>query len=261
MSVAEDGDLVRVAIDGRVALVTLDRPAAANAINPAMALALRAAVQRVETDDAVRVAIIASSRPSHFCAGADLKVLGDEAPRMFLDDSGFAGFVRVPRRKPWIAAVDGIAVAGGFEIVLACDLVVASPAARFGVPEVRHGLVALAGGVQRLPRRLPRNIALELLLTAGTIGGERAFQLGLVNRLASSAELMEEALALARLIAANAPEAVRASLDLVRNSVDPDDADIWAAAEAAGRRIADGDEVKEGLAAFAQKRKPRWAVD
>lgn len=199
-----------------VALVTLDHPPV-NAVDQAMACALGAAAAALEADEAVRAVVLAGA-PPHFCAGADLASLRAGQPHAFFStpEGGFAGFVRLPRAKPWIAAVQGGAIGGGFEIVLACDLVVAAEDARFALPEVRHGIVAASGGVQRAPRRLPPAIAREMLLTGLPLAAARAHALGLVNRLVPAADVLAAALDLAAQVASHPPGAVRAALALSR---------------------------------------------
>ena len=183
-----------------IALVTLNRPQARNAVNGAVAQALQAAVDQTEADPNVWVVVLTGAGPDVFCAGADLKeVSAGRSALLRTERSGFAGFVYGERSKPWIAAVNGKALAGGCEIALACDLIVASDHAAFGLPEVLRGLMAAAGGVFRLPRALPPKIAIELILTAGQIDAQRALAFGLVNAVVPRAQLLSEAQALAQL--------------------------------------------------------------
>jgi enoyl-CoA hydratase len=196
---------------GRVAVITLQRPEARNAISPEMALSIEAAVDRLEADDEAWVGVLAADGPV-FCAGADLKAIaGGRAGEIQTKRGGFAGFVRRERTKPVIAAVDGPALAGGTEIVLACDMVIASTAASFGLPEVKRSLVAAAGGLFRLPRVLPPAIAMEVALTGDPITAARAAHFGLVNELVEPGMARQAALALAERVVINAPIAVRAS--------------------------------------------------
>ena len=182
---------------------------ARNAINPAMAAAIESAIDRLEEDDDLLIGILAHNGPV-FCAGADLKeIAAGNGAFLGTERGGFAGIVLRERTKPLIAAVDGHAVAGGAEVVLSCDLVVASTIAKFGIPEVKRSLVAAAGGLVRLPRVLPPNIAMELALTGDTLSAERAHHFGLVNELCGPGEVVAAAQALAEGIAANAPLAVR----------------------------------------------------
>ena len=242
-----------------VAWVTLNRPAARNAVNAALAVALGTAVRDVEADPAIRVAVLAGAGRG-FCAGADLSVVaaGGEAA-LWTPDGGFAGFVAAPRAKVWIAAVRGFALAGGLEIMLACDLVIASDDALFGLPEVKRGLLAGAGGLMRLPRAIPRAIALEMIATGEPIQADRAAALGLVNEVAPSHEVDARALALARLIAANAPDAVRESLAIARDAHEREGADLVRRSEEALARLRQGENVREGALAFLERRAPQWS--
>ena len=183
---------------GKVALITINRPEARNAVNGAVAAGLQAAVERLEADDELWVGVIAGSGPV-FCAGADLKeIAAGRAASLSTERGGFAGITRLPRSKPLIAAVDGPALAGGCEILLTCDMVVASTAASFGIPEVKRSLIAGAGGLFRLARVLPRNVAMELAITGDPITAERAYTLGLVNTLCEPGDAVSAALALGR---------------------------------------------------------------
>ena len=242
-----------------VALVTLNRPEKRNAVNPALAEALDAAVKRSESDPEVRVVILTSSNDKAFCAGADLAaVTAGEGPRLMTRDGGFAGFVSAQRRKPWIAAVRGSAVAGGCELSLACDMIVAGDNAKFGLPEPQRGLLAGAGGVTRLPRAIPRHIALEMVATGDPIDASRAYALGLVNRVVRPEEVVPAAHAIARRIAANAPLAVQEALALARVAASLDEAAAQQATEAALSRLRVTEDFKEGPRAFVEKRPPVW---
>jgi enoyl-CoA hydratase len=242
---------------GNVAVITLDRPEARNAVNGELAEGLEAAVDRLEGDDAVWVGILTHTGPV-FSAGADLKAVNSgDAARLATPTGGFAGIVAKARTKPLIAACNGPAYAGGCEIVLACDLVVASTEAKFGVPEVKRNLVAAAGALFRLPAALPRNLAMELLLTGDPIDAQRAYDVGFVNRLSEPGGAVDAAMELAAQITANAPLAVRKSREVARQSFDTDEA----AFTASGRAIAEvmaSEDTKEGLAAFIEKRPPQW---
>ncbi|UHC15299.1 enoyl-CoA hydratase-related protein [Methylobacterium currus] len=242
-----------------VAVVTLNRPEARNAVDPALARALAQAVAETEADDAVRAVVLAGTGPV-FCAGADLTVISaGGADDLWTPEGGFAGFVHAVRAKPWIAAVDGPALAGGCEIALACELIVAGEGASFGLPEVTRGLVAAAGGLYRLPRALPKAIALELILTGARLEAARAHALGLVNRLVPPGSARDEAVALATGIAGNAPLAVRESLAVARLAPDVDEAGLRAASAAARARVQASEDYREGPRAFVEKRPPRWS--
>ena len=248
-------------LPGHVALVTIDRPEARNAVNGVVASGLEAAVDATEADDDIRAVVLTGAGREAFCAGADLKeVSAGRGSALRTERGGFAGFVYRERSKPWIAAVNGKALAGGTELVLACDLVVAVRQAAFGLPEVLRGLIAAAGGLYRLPRAIPPNNALELVLTAGQLDAERAHGFGLVNRLVDEVDgLREAALALAAEIARNGPVAVRQSLRVAREANSGlDEAALRALTRDAFERVAASEDFKEGPRAFIEKRAPRW---
>lgn len=241
-----------------LALVTLNRPDKRNAVNPALAIALEKVVEELERDASVKAVVLTGAGPV-FCAGADLaEVAAGRLDDCFRPASGFAGFVNSARSKPWIAAVNGPAFAGGFEIALACEMVLAVPDASFALPEVRRGLIASAGGLYRLPRGLPRPIALELILTGQPIEAARAFGLGLINRVVERDALLDEAARLGAAIAANAPLAVRESLRLARLASGYEDAALRNAAESAQAVLQHSADYAEGARAFVEKRPPRW---
>lgn len=244
-----------------IALVTLNRPQARNAIDGAVASALEAIVDTTERDAHVRAVVLTGAGSSGvFCAGADLKaVAAGQAQSLFTARGGFAGFVDAARSKPWIAAVNGKALAGGFEIVLACDLIVAAEDGAFGLPEVSRGLTASAGGIWRLPRALPRALALELIVTADAIDARTAYRHGLVNRLVPADRVLDEALALARRIVRNAPLAVRESLAIARRAHELDDDTLRTLCAQSRARIEASDDYREGPLAFIEKREPRWS--
>jgi enoyl-CoA hydratase/carnithine racemase len=240
------------------AVITIERPEARNAVSPEVARGIEAAIDAVEADDTIRVAVLTGAPPV-FSAGADLKAIqagrGDE---LATERGGFAGVVRRERTKPLIAAVEGAALAGGTEIVLACDLVVSSREARFGLPEVKRGLVAAAGGLFRLGRRIPLNLALECALTGDPIDAELAHRHGLVNQLCDPAQALETALALAHRITANAPLAVRESRAIVLGCTWAGDDEAWLRTNEARDLVSASDDVREGVAAFIEKRAPVW---
>ncbi|MEO6122338.1 MAG: crotonase/enoyl-CoA hydratase family protein [Ilumatobacteraceae bacterium] len=241
---------------GRIAIITLDRPAVRNAVNSEMARIIGAAVAAAEHDPEIWVIVITGNGPA-FCAGADLRMIADGGSAM-TDDGGFAGITALERTKPLIAAVDGPALAGGFEIVLACDMVVAGESASFGIPEVRRALLAAAGGVIRLPHRIPRNIATELAVTGGTISADRAHQLGLVNRLVPTGAALAGALTLAAEVVANPPIAVRLALEISRLSSEHGEPAAWERNDAAMAEIQQSEDFREGPLAFLDKREPVW---
>lgn len=246
-------------LPGKAALVTINRPHARNAVNEAVARALDDAVAELEADPDVWVVVLAGAGGQAFCAGADLKeIAAGRADSLRTERGGFAGFVFAERTKPWIAAVNGPALAGGCEIVLACDLIVAAEDARFGLPEVMRGLIAGAGGLFRLPRAIPPNVALELILTAEPIDARRAWQYGLVNRLARAGGAVEEAVALAAQITRNAPLAVRESLRVAKRASTLGEAELRALSDECRTRVRETEDFFEGAKAFVEKRAPQW---
>ncbi len=254
--------LVRNRVDF-VEILTIDRPESANSIDLNIAHSLSSALDDLEHDVKVRAVVITGSGDRFFCAGMDLKaVTNGQADEINGIKGGFAGLVRRTEfPHPIIAAVNGAAVGGGFEIVLACDLVVAADNASFALPEARRGLMAASGGLVRLAKRIPPTFAFELALTGRAIDAQRAFQLGLVNRVVSRGHALEEAIALAQEIAANAPLAVRASKRLLRFSLETgDESAVWSMNyHLAGDVLASAD-AKEGARAFAEKRQPQWSI-
>lgn len=248
---------VRFAARDRVAVLTLDRPDARNAVDGALARALDEAVGRLESSDDLWVGILAATGPA-FSAGADLKAIAAGRGAELATAHGFGGFVRWPRTKPIIAAVDGPALAGGLELVLACDLVVASERATFGIPEVKRSLVAAAGGLFRLPAALPRNVALELGVTGEPMSAARAAELGLVNRLVPPGQALDAALELAGRIVVNAPVAVRETRRVMLAAKHVDETEAWRLSEEALRRARDSNDGAEGPRAFIEKRAPVW---
>ena len=242
-----------------IALVTLNRPEAMNAVNGAVTLLLEKIVRECEEDDDVWVVVLTGTGGKVFCAGADLKeVSKGNLNSLISERNGLAGFVKAARTKPWIAAVEGLALAGGCEIALACDLIVASENGAFGLPEVTRGLVASAGGLYRLPRAIPPAIAKEIILTANRLPSRRAAELGMVNRLAKEGEVVDAAMALAKEITANAPLAVRESLAIANAALDHDDDALYAESQKVQERIMQTEDFQEGPRAFVEKRAPRW---
>ena len=243
---------------GRVAVLTINRPEARNAVNGDVASGIEAAIDRFEEDADTWVAVLTGAGPV-FSAGADLKAIASgSAAALNTSRGGFAGIARRERTKPIIAAVNGPALAGGCEIVLSCDMVVASTDARFGVPEVKRSLVAGAGGLFRLPRALPMNVAMELVLTGDPIEAQRAYDLGLVNQLVESGQAVEAAVALAERICVNAPVAVRESRAVVLQGAMADDETAWRLTNEAFARVVQTEDFSEGPKAFIEKRAPEW---
>lgn len=246
-------------VHGPILVLTINRPRVRNALNRDVAEGLAAGLDRLDTDDDLRAGILTGAEGT-FSSGMDLKAFG-EGNRPVVEGRGFAGLGETPPRKPLIAAVEGYAVAGGFELVIACDLIVASPNAQFGLPEVRRGLLAAGGGLIRLPHRIPYNVAMELALTGDTIDAERAAALGIVNRLSAAGEALADALELARQIAANGPLAVAASKRVVGFAAEMTEKEAWRAQDPLGEEITFSEEAAEGARAFVEKRPPSWAPD
>jgi enoyl-CoA hydratase len=241
-----------------LALVTLNRPEARNAISPEVSQTMAAVLDEVEADDALR-AVVLTGNGEVFSAGADLKVVAQgNANDIARGKGGFAGIVTRDFPKPIIAAVNGPALAGGFEIVLSCDLVVAAETARFGIPEVKRGLMAAAGGLIRLPKRVPLAVALELAMTGDPIDAQRALQLGLVNRVVPAARVVDEAIALAERIGENSPIAVRNSRRLVREAAELSESDGWKRTLELMMAVFESGDAVEGATAFTEKRPPVW---
>lgn len=247
---------------GHVAVMTINRPTARNAVNTDVAQGIEAGIDRLEEDPEAWVGIITGAQTDKgwiFCAGADLKQMSVDPGGMMTQKGGFAGIVQRERTKPIIAAVDGPALAGGTEIVLACDMVVASDTAVFGIPEVKRNLVAAAGGLFRLPRKIPRNVAMELALTGRLdFPAERAYDFGMVNRLCDEGQALETALGLAGEITENAPLAVAESRRIMIEATDQPDEVGWKLSGEGIIKMFGTEDFSEGLTAFAEKRKPNW---
>lgn len=239
---------------GRVLVVTMRREEKRNAIDREMADGIDEALNELEDDPELWVGILTGT-PAVFSAGTDLKQRRSPAT----ERGGEYGVIRRPRRKPLIAAVEGFALGGGFEIVLACDLVVAARTASFGLPEVERGVIPTCGGLFRSARALPLNIAKELLLTGDRLDAERAAALGLVNRLVEPGRARDEALALAERICTNAPLSVRESLRAVEASVAAEDPREWALTEEVTEIVLNSDDAREGTKAFFERRLPTWS--
>ncbi|HWD76252.1 MAG TPA: crotonase/enoyl-CoA hydratase family protein [Solirubrobacteraceae bacterium] len=240
----------------RVLLITINRPDQRNAVNAAVAAGIAAALDELDADAELSTGVVTGAGKG-FSSGMDLKafVTGE---RPWAGDRGFAGITQRASAKPLIAAIEGFAVAGGLEVALSCDLIVAARGARLGIPEAKRSLVAAGGGLLRLPRMLPRNIAMEMALTGDPITAERGHELGLVNRLAEPGAALETALELAAMIAQNGPLALAATKRILNESVDWPDAEFFTRqAEISGPVMASED-AREGATAFAEKRAPAW---
>jgi enoyl-CoA hydratase/carnithine racemase len=242
---------------GGLAVITIDRPQVRNAVDRATADALAAALDELDERADVTVGVLTGAG-GFFSAGMDLKAFSASGERPISERRGSFGICGRPPDKPLIAAVEGKALGGGFEIALACDCIVASADAAFGLPEVRRGLVAAAGGVVRLPQRIPRNVAMEMVITGEPIGAPRARELGLVNRLAPSGEALTAAREVAAVVAANAPLAVKTSKRVLRESALWHDDELFERQAPIIDGVRNSEDAKEGARAFVEKRPPVW---
>lgn len=245
-------------IRARVAIITIRRPEARNTVNGEVADGIERAVDRMEADTEIRAGVLAAEGPV-FCAGADLDaIIGGQAGALSTERGGFGGLVWRDRGTPLIAAVDGPALAGGLELALACDMIVASRHAIFGLPEVKRSLVASGGGLFRLPQVVGTNVAREMILTGDAITAERAYHLGLVNRLVEPGGALDGALELAGRIVANAPLAVQESRAVATAAFGRVDSDLWSMTAGAAQRVARTEDFTEGPRAFVDQRPPVW---
>jgi enoyl-CoA hydratase len=237
-------------------LITLNRPALRNAVNAAVAEGVARALDELDDDDRLAVGVLTGAG-GYFSAGMDLGAfVRGESP--YFGDRGFAGITRRASRKPLIAAIEGFAVAGGVEVALACDLIVAARGARLGIPEVKRSLVAAGGALLRLPRRMPYHVVMELALTGELLPAERFHELGVVNRLADPGGAVEAALALAAQLAGNGPLALAASKQILQEQFDWPAAEMWERQSAISGPVFASEDAKEGASAFKEKREPVW---
>ncbi|ASC89916.1 crotonase/enoyl-CoA hydratase family protein [Alcaligenes nematophilus] len=250
-------ELVTLERIGKVLLITLNRPEARNAINLETAQALAQALDEFDADPSIAVGVLTGANNT-FCAGMDLKAFAKTGQRPYVGDRGFAGICERPPAKPLIAAVEGYCLAGGFEIALSCDLIVAADSANFGLPEVKRGIVPGSGGMVRLPSRIPYHMAMEMVLTGGMYPAARMAELGLVSRLAEPGKTTEQALALAEQIAANGPLAVQTAKSIISQSRDWRQSDLFDLQRPRIAGIFTSADAKEGATAFAEKREPVW---
>jgi enoyl-CoA hydratase len=239
-----------------VLVITLNRPDQRNAVDLALAEGMAAALDELDRDPELRVGVITGAGKG-FCAGMDLKAFVTGG-RPWVGDRGFAGIVRRSSRKPLIAAIEGFAVAGGLEIALACDLIVAARGAKLGIPEVKRSLVAAGGGLLRLPRRMPYHLAMELALTGDPMPAERLYEAGVVNVVSEPGEALDAALALAARVAPNAPLALEATKRIVEESPEWPRDEMWERQAAISDPVFASEDAREGATAFAQKRTPVW---
>ena len=249
-------EAVKVAVDDGVMVVTINRPEAKNAVNLAVAKGIAAAMDQLDSDPAIRVAIITGAGNT-FCAGMDLKAfVSGELP--VIKGRGFAGLCEKRPRKPLIAAVEGYALAGGFEIALSCDLIVVAENSKFGIPEAKRGLAAAAGGLMRLPRQAPVRVAMELALTGDFMDAQRALDLGLVNQRVPAGQAMEAAKAMAAKIVANAPMSIESSKQVIYESANWQDDEMFRKQAEIVDPVFSSQDAIEGSKAFAEKRAPQW---
>lgn len=247
---------VEFKVDGGIAIITINRPEAKNAVNAEVAKGIAAAVDEINTRDDIRLAVLTGAGGS-FCAGMDLKAFV-QGEVVSIEGRGFAGLTEAPPRKPLIAAVEGYALAGGCELALSCDLIVATEGSKFGVPEVKRGLVAAAGGLMRLPRQIPYRIAMELALTGDMVPAASLQAYGLINRVVPNGQALEEALKLARVIAENGPLAVAVSRQIINDQQEWTASEMWEKQKAYIDPVFKSSDAREGAIAFAEKRKPVW---
>lgn len=249
-------DEVLVDVTDGIMTVTLNRPKAKNAANRAVAVGVAAAMDELDSNDSIHVAIITGAGGT-FCAGMDLKAfVSGEMP--MVEGRGFAGLTEAPPRKPLIGAIEGYALAGGLELAISCDLIVTADDAKFGIPEVKRGLAAAAGGLIKLPRQIPSRLAMELAIVGDFITAQRAYEIGLVNQVVPSGTALEAAKALAAKIVANGPLAVAISKQVILESADWSGEEMWQKQQEIVMPVFGSEDAMEGSIAFAEKRAPNW---
>jgi len=239
-----------------ILVITINRPEARNAFDAESAQALETAADALDADDDLFIGVVTGAGGT-FSAGADLKAAA-RGERGATSKRGGFGFFATPPRKPVIAAVEGFAVGGGFELALSCDLIVAAKTAKFGLPEVRHNVVALGGGLFRLPKRIPYHLAMELALTGEFRDADFFHRLGVVNRVTDEGKALDEAVSWANALLINGPTALAASKEIMFHSGDWSDSEAWRAQMSYAARALNSEDRVEGLKAFAEKRKPVW---
>ncbi|RLQ21621.1 enoyl-CoA hydratase [Seongchinamella sediminis] len=251
-----DEQLVLVDVDDGVMTITINRPKAKNAVNLAVAEGMAAALEELDSNDDIRVAILTGAGGT-FCAGMDLKAfVTGELP--VIPGRGFGGLTEKSPQKPLIAAVEGFALAGGLELMISCDLIVAAEDAQFGITEVKRGLVAGAGGLMKLPRQIPPRLAMEMALLGDFSDAQRVLDMGLINRVVAKGEALEAARELAAKIAANGPLAVRVSKQIMLEQEDWSSEEMWAKQQELANPVFTSEDAIEGATAFAEKRAPNW---
>jgi enoyl-CoA hydratase len=241
---------------GNVLLITLNRPEVRNAVNAAVAAGVAGALEELDTDESLSVGVLTGAG-GFFCAGMDLGAfVKGESP--WFGDRGFAGIAQRGSRKPLIAAIEGFAVAGGLEVALACDLIVAAKGAKLGIPEAKRSLVAAGGALLRLPQRMPYHVVMELALTGDPLPAERFHELGLVNRLTEPGGAVDEAIALAAALARNGPLALAASKRILQEQFDWNSSEMWEKQGVIAGPVMASEDAREGASAFKEKREPVW---
>lgn len=249
-------DEVLIEVEEGVMLITINRPKAKNSVNLAVAKGIAQAIDELDRSPSIQAAVLTGA-DGGFCSGMDLKAfVSGELP--MIEGRGFAGLVEAPPRKPLIAAVEGFALAGGFELAISCDMIVSAEDAKFGIPEVKRGLVAGAGGLLNLPRQIPRRIAMEMALTGDAIDAQRAYELGLVNRIVEPGRALDGARQLAHKIAGNGPMAVLASKKIMTESQEWSLQEMFSKQNDIALPVFSSQDAIEGATAFAQKRPPKW---
>jgi enoyl-CoA hydratase len=243
-------------VHGEILVITLNRPDVRNAVNIDVARGIAAALEEFDRDDSLVAGIVTGAGPG-FCSGLDLSAVADE-DKTDIGERGFAGITRRSADKPLVAAIEGFAVAGGFEIALACDLIVCGETAKLGLPEVKRALVANAGGLLRLPRRLPYHLAMEMALTGDAQPAARLAELGVVNRLVADGEALPAAISLAEEVTANGPLAIRASKRIIAGALERPIDDAWAWQAEIATPVFASDDAKEGARAYLEKRPAEW---
>ncbi len=256
---AGSGTPVRTERHGRALVIVLQRPEARNAVNQAMAEEIAAALEELDADPELAVGVLWGEGPG-FCAGMDLREI-QAGGRASVGERGFAGIVGRSAEKPLIAAIEGFALAGGLEVALACDLIVAGAGAALGIPETQRSLVAIGGALLRLPRRVPWGLASELAFTGQPINAERGYEAGLVDRLVPAGEALAVAMEIAAAIGRNGPAAVRASKRILREQLDWPEAEFWERQAEIAEPVMRSADAMEGARAFVERREPRWRED
>jgi enoyl-CoA hydratase len=247
---------VLVNVDNGVMTVTLNRPKSKNAVNKAVAEGIAAAMDELDSNDDIHVAILTGAGGT-FCSGMDLKAfVTGELP--VVEGRGFAGITEQPPQKPLIAAVEGFALAGGLELMITCDLIVAAENAKFGIPEVKRGLAAAGGGLIRLPRQIPSRLAMEMALTGDFCSATRAHEMGLINRVVAPGTALQAAQELAATICSNGPLAVRISKQVMAESANWSGEEMWQKQLDIVMPVFVSEDATEGATAFAEKRTPNW---